>query len=94
MYNQDGILKPYCTQFNFKVLNDLQTTVAATESIENVYLNENGDWLFYEHPDFPIVKTREDILESIPDAEETIVTETIAAIIPDEVPVVVTKKTK
>ena len=55
-------------------MNELQTTVSAVESIENIYLNENGGWLFYEHPAFPIVKTREDILAMPPEEDTTVVT--------------------
>ena len=55
-------------------MNDLQNTVAAIDSIDNIYLNENGEWLFYEHPAFPIVKTREEILAMPPEEDTTVVT--------------------
>ena len=47
-------------------MTNLQKSVSGNSAIEKVYLNENGDWLFYEHPDFPIVKTREEVLGNTP----------------------------
>ena len=62
MFSSAGTLKQYCTQTKISNLNDLQTAVTANENLENIYFNENGDWLFHEHTDFPIVKTRAEVL--------------------------------
>ena len=52
-------------------MNELQTAVTGRPMVENIYLNEKGEWLFYPHPDFPIVKTRAEILGEAPVKNDT-----------------------
>ena len=49
-------------------MNDLQTAVEANAAIENIYFNELGQWIFFPNPDFPQVKTRDEVLapEAVP----------------------------
>lgn len=43
-------------------LENLKETLANKPNIKKVYFNENGEWLTYPRPNFPIEKTREEVL--------------------------------
>lgn len=61
MYNSAGILKQHCTAHNN--MTELQKHLLSNQRHKAVYFNEKGEWLFFPHPSFPIVKSRNEVLE-------------------------------
>ena len=45
-------------------IQDLQAHVANNPRISRIYFNYKGEWQFHERPEYPLVKTRDEVLES------------------------------
>lgn len=67
MFRSAGIQKQYCTADLIKIttMTELQQHLTDNPQIETVYFNEAGEWLFSQHPSYPIAKNRDEVLGTV-----------------------------